>query len=183
MQIESFYEIELKALLKKEQYEKLSELLQKEYTKINDDVIHSTRYRPGDIRLRYSNRIFELVHKSGDPTCIFRKETKMSFDNKEDLDKMKDMFDELSLQTDPPWIKHKQEFEIELDGSKYTICLQDIKDFSYILEVEYLSDDENYILHERNIRSIFKKLKVEPIDPKDFNDRISRYIVANRKWL
>ena len=183
MVMESFYEIELKALITKEQYEKFSETLPKEYTKINDDLIHSTRYRPGDIRLRYSNRIFELVHKSGDPTYIVRKETKLSFDNKEDFDKMCDLFNELNLQQDPPWVKLKQEFEIQLDGFKYIICLQNIKDFAYIIEVEYLSETEDYIVHERNIRSIFKRLNIEPIDPKDFNDRITKYIVANKKWL
>ena len=70
-----------------------------------------------------------------------------------------------------------------MEEFKYIIYLQDIKDFAYVLEVEYLSEDENSLIHERNIRSIFKRLNVEPIDPKDFNDRISRYITANKKLL
>ena len=181
--LESFYEIELKALLTEQKYNELSELLLKDYFKINDDVIHSTRYRPGDITLRFSNKIFELVQKSGDPTNIIRKETKLSFENKEDFDKMKNIFDDLKIQGDQTSIIHKQEFQIQLEDYNYIICLQDTKDFAKILKVEYLSEDENYIFHERNIRTVFKRLNVDPIDPKEFNDKITRYIMANKKLL
>jgi len=182
-EFESFYEIELKALLSKDQYDSLSELLNKYYVKVNDDVIHTTRYRPGDVRLRYSNRIFELVCKDGDPTKICRKELKLSFESKDEYDKMFDIFTELKLQSDPSWIKHKQEFEYDLDGQKYIICLQDIKNFAYVLEVEILTIEPNMPLHEKNIRTIFANLKVQAIDPKEFNDKITRYIWQNKKWL
>jgi hypothetical protein len=182
-EFESFYEIELKALLSKDQYESLSELLNKYYVKINDDVIHTTRYRPGDVRLEYSNRIFELICRDVDVSKICRKELKLSFDTKEEFDNMVDIFKELKLQTDSAMETHKQDFEYILDDIKYIICLQDIKNFAYVLEVEVLTDEPNTPLHEKNIRTIFANLKVQAIDPKEFNDKITRYIWQNKKWL
>jgi uncharacterized protein YjbK len=55
-QPDSFYEIELKSLLTKEQYEQLSKILPEKMKKINEETIHTTRYRPGDIRLRHSDK-------------------------------------------------------------------------------------------------------------------------------
>lgn len=183
MHTETFYEIELKALITKEQYDKFSEILPKEYTKVNDDLIHSIRYRPGDIRLRYSNRIFELVHKTGQENKICKKETKIYFDNVDEFNNMKSIFSDLKILCDAEINIHKQDYEILLDEFRYIICLQNIKDYAYVLEVEYLNEDENYLIHERNIRSIFKRLNIQPIDPKEFNDRLTRYLLVNKKWL
>jgi hypothetical protein len=38
-------------------------------------------------------------------------------------------------------------------------------------------------LHEKNIRTIFKELKVNAIEPKEFNDKITRYMWQNKKWI
>ena len=64
---ETFYEIELKSLLTKKQYDQISKELSKnpDMKKINEDKIHTTRYRrvgsgPEDVRLRHSNKIIEL---------------------------------------------------------------------------------------------------------------------------
>ena len=99
MHIDSYYEVELKALLTKEQYDSLLTYLSKDYIKIDDDIVYNKRYRPGDIRLRYSNRVFELVKKELINEYVCRK-TVFSFDNKDDFDKMQDVFDNLQLNSD-----------------------------------------------------------------------------------
>ncbi len=182
MQIDSFYELELKALLTKEQYDFLLTYLSKDYTKLDDDVVYNKRYRPGDIRLRYSNRVFELVKKEliNEYVC---KKTVFSFDNKDDFDKMQDVFDNLQLLSEPTSIKHNQDFKFILDGFNYIVSLQDIKNFTYFIEIKIQIDDENFIIHEMNIKSIFKRLNLEPINPKEFSNLIAQYILKNKKLL
>ena len=124
-----------------------------------------------------------MVCKDGDATKMCRKELKLSFDTQEEFDNMSNIFKELRIQNDSVLLTHKQDFEYILDDIKYTISLQDIKNFAYVLEVEISTDDPNMPLHEKNIRTIFKELKVQAIEPKEFNDKITRYMWQNKKWI
>ena len=157
---EIFYEIELKALLTKEQYGELIEELPKKMKRINEETVTTTRYRrnggPEDVRLRHSNKISEIVSKSGEPTFLARKEIKIPLHSKEALDHFANVFEVLGLQPDPPWTKYKTEYEIELNGFTYIVCLQHIFNFAYILEVERLSEQDDSKVHEPNIKSIIK---------------------------
>ncbi len=176
----SFYEIELKSLLSKEQYDRLHAELPKKMKMINEETIHTTRYRPGDTRLRHSDKTTEIVCKEGDPTKICRKEVKIPLVSKEKLDYFAQVFDLLNMKFDPPWIKDKREFEYSVNGFNYIICLQHIHNFAYILEVEFLSDTDTSQIHEPNLRKIMAELGCEPIEPKDFSERIKQYIETNR---
>lgn len=180
MRIESFYEIELKSLLSQNQYEELFVSLPNKFKQINEDTIHTTRYRPGDIRLRHSDKIFEIISKSGDPTKIARKETKISLGSIKQVNFFSKLFRLINLQKDPPWIKHKKEFELQYNGHTYVICLQNIKDFAYILEVEHISKKNDAYLHENNLKTIIKKLGCETINPENFTKRIEEYVGANK---
>jgi adenylate cyclase class IV len=182
MQLDSFYELELKALLTEEKYNSLLELLSKNYTKVNDDIIYNKRYRPGDIRLRYSNRVYELVKKEL-LTDIASKKIVFKFEDKEEFEAMQDVFDSLQLQSDPISLKHNQEFHFPIEQYAYTICLQDIKNFTYFIEIKIQVDDENFLVHELNIKSIFKKLNLEPTSPKELSNEITKYILKNKKLL
>lgn len=180
MQPSSFYEIELKALLSKEQYDKLYCELPKKMKMINKERIHTTRYRPGDIRLRHSDKILEIVCKEGNPAMICRKEVKIPLASQEQLKHFAEVFNLLGMQADPQWIKDKYEFEYFLNGFTYIICLQNIHNFAYILEVEFLSEIDSSKIHEPNIRKIISELGCEPIEPGDFSERIKEYINQNK---
>ena len=176
----SFYEIELKALLSKEKHDRLYNRLPKKMKLINEETIHTTRYRPGDIRLRHSIKTTEIVCKEGDPTKISRKEVKIPLVSKDRLNYFAQIFELLNLQPDPPWTKHKREFEYKFNGHTYIVCIQNIENFAYILEVEHISKTNDVKTHEPNIRAILKQLGCKPIEPKDFLGRIQSYIKANR---
>ncbi|MBU0461608.1 MAG: hypothetical protein KJ574_03400 [Nanoarchaeota archaeon] len=182
MPLISFYEIELKALLLREQYDRLGSELPKRLRLVNEDTIHTTRYRPGDIRLRHSPKTLEMVMKEGDPTKICRRERIMRFKTMEAFEGMAAHFrDNPDYKADPPWMKYKREFECSFQGYTYVICLQDIKDFAYVLEVEHLSEVDDSQIHEPNLRAIIQRLGCEPIDPADFTRRIDEYIQSNRR--
>lgn len=174
-----FFEIEMKSLLTKEQYDRLFIELPKKMKLINEETIHSTRYKPGDVRLRNSDKTIEIVCKEGDPTKVCRKEVVIPIDSKENLDSFKDVFELLGLTNDPPWTKYKLEFEVEFNGYTYIVCLQDIKNFAYILEVEFIDKVDSSDIHVPNLKQIILDLGCEPIEPKDFSFRIKEYITSN----
>jgi len=180
MQPESFYEIELKALLNEEKYKELYSELPRKMKLITDETITTTRYRPGDIRLRHSNKTLEIICKDGDPTKICRKEVRIPLQSKEQLNHFGEVFFLLGLKSDPSWTKTKQEYEHFFNGYNYVVCLQNIHNFAYLLEVEYLSKDDDSHIHEPNLRKIAKELGCEPIEPKEFNLKIDEYIKKNR---
>jgi hypothetical protein len=183
-QPEIFYEIELKALLTREQHDRLAEELPRRLNKVNEETVHTTRYRrnggPEDVRARYSDKTIELVSKEGDPTQLARREIKIPLHSRDTLDHFVLVLEGMGLQPDPPWTKHKTEYKVDLNGYNYTVCLQHIFNFAYILEVEHISEKDDSSLHEVNIRSIMEKLGCEPIDPEQFSQRINDYI-RNRR--
>ena len=180
MNPEVFYEIELKALLSEEQYRRLYEELPQNCKLINEETIHTTRYRPGDVRLRHSDKTLEFVCKEGDPTTICRRERRIPVSSREKLDQIAYIFEVLGVEQDPPWTKHKREFEYVYNGFAYLICLQHIERFAYILEVEFLSETPDVEPHEPNLRGIIENLGLEPIDPINFREKINKYIDENK---
>jgi hypothetical protein len=175
----SFYEIELKSILDRKGYNHLRLELPRRMKPLNEEIIHTTRYRPGDVRLRYSNKRAEIVCKEGDPTKICRLETRITLASKEALQPIHNLLSTLGYRPDPPWTKHKIEFEQRLKGFRYIICLQDIKDFTFLLEVEHLSLKDDSRVHEPNLKSIIRNLGLEPINPEEFTKRIENYIRTN----
>ncbi|MEE9526018.1 MAG: hypothetical protein V3V78_05425 [Candidatus Woesearchaeota archaeon] len=173
------HEIELKALLTKEQHKELIEKLSSEFKLINKESVHTTRYKPGDIRLRFSNKTFEMVEKQGDVSQGSRKEKVTKLANKEEFELKKKELDE-KYEAYPSWITHKQEFIYPCNGFEYTLCFQHTENFAHILEVEYMSEEDDLAIHEPNIRTIMLKLGVSPINPEDFKKRIQEYIEKNK---
>jgi len=176
----SSFEIELKALLTKDQYERLRRELPHTMRVVDEDVVHTIRYRPGNVRLRFSGKMQEFVTKSGDPTKICSKEIVIPLESREQLDAFAESLAVLNFKPDPSWITHKQEFETQHKGRIYLISLQHIEKFAYILEVEIMCDTDESDKHELALRSIIKSLVCEPIDPRDFSDRIKQYIKENK---
>ncbi len=170
----------MKALLSEDQYQELYRTLPQKMQEINTETIHTTRYRPGDVRLRKSPKTLELVCKEGDVTKIARKEIKIPLDSTETVDHMAFVLDMLQFKADPPWTKHKKEYTFHYRGFDYVVCLQHIEKFAYILEVEFLSDKDDSAIHEPNLRAIIKYLGAEPINPQDFSEKIKRYIKENK---
>jgi adenylate cyclase class IV len=171
----SSFEIELKALLSKEQFQELWEELPKKMTMITEKSTYVQGFKPGDIQLRRSEKSIELVCKEEDPTKLCRKEVVVSLNSVEDLDKFKQIFEMIGLKPSVPWTKHKRDFTTKLNNFTYEVSLQHIENFAYILEVEFMSDKEDTHIHEENIKEIIKSLGCEPIEPAEFKKKINEY--------
>jgi len=179
-----FYEIEMKALLTPEDHARLSSDLPAKFELIGKDTVHTQKYVPGtewdsgDVRLRRGNTNLELVVKSGDPTSISRREIVSPIHHPQVFEECKRLLKLSGYKPIRPWTKDKSEYVCTWDGIDYVICLQNIIDFAYILEVEHISEEDEPELHEENLKAIIQDLGCEPIDPKDFKERIAEYIRA-----
>jgi hypothetical protein len=170
-----FYEIEMKALLSKAKYDELFTYLKRNFNQTNEDTIYTTRFLPNDLRLRFSNKLFELVYKDGDATTISRKEIVIKLKSKEQIVFLTKILQLENYKSDAPWRKHKLEFDYEYKNFIYCLCLQNIENFGYIFEVEYLSKTNDVAIHEPNIREIMTQLNCEVIEPINFKEKISEY--------
>jgi adenylate cyclase class IV len=172
-------EIEIKALLTEEQYNELRAILNNRYEKIEEDEITTFRFRPHDVRVRFSHKINELIYKSDDPTTHSREEITVNLAGREDALRAMEILHALGFKPDPSWLKRKEEFLYKYNDYEYTISLQYIERFAWLLEAEIIAD-ANQELHIRNLKHILSSLGCEPIDPEDFKKRIQQYIVKNQ---
>lgn len=170
-------EIEIKALLTKEKYDELRLLLPQKFKKINEDVITTVRFKPKDVRVRYSDKIKELVFKDADPTTFSRKEVTIDLKDMEDCHSMVALLKELGFKDDPSWIKKNEEFVCNFNGFDYVLSLQFIENFAYLLEAEILAEDDKK--HIPNLKHIISSLGCQPIEPDDFKAKIEEYIKNN----
>jgi len=171
-------EIEIKALLSKEKYEELLKTLPLRFKQVEHDSITTVRFRPKDIRVRYSSKLFELVMKDGDVTDVSRAEHTVNLKDKNACENMISALRFLGFKDDPFWVKHKSEFVCNFKGHDYVLSLQHIENFAYLLEAEIIMDkhDEQ---HVQNIRELLLSLDCEPINTEEFKAKIQDYISNN----
>lgn len=174
------YEIELKSFLTEDQYADLSKKLVSVLELFNEDVITTTRYRPGDIRMRISPKICELVQKEVNPTGMCRSEHIYPLDDRVNFEPMKEALVRGGYSPDPSWTKHKKDFIYRLNGFDYVVSLQRIENFADILKVEFISQVRNPEFHEPNLVAIVKSLGIELQNPVELKKRIQDPIEKDR---
>jgi CYTH domain-containing protein len=173
-------EVEIKSLLNEDKYRYLKTLLPHKFTKINEDKVTTIKFKPADVRVRYSDKMREVVFKGrDDPSAIERNELSIKLNDMDDCDKMISLLEGIGLSQHPSWTTHKQEFLLTLDGHDYTLSLQHIENFAYILEAEILTDEPDK--HIPKLRQLLAGLGCEPIDPEDFNQKVNEYRIKYGK--
>ena len=172
-------EVEIKALLTEEKYQELKSSLPDKFRLINKDNITTIKFKPKDVRVRYSDKINELVFKDGDPTVYARKEISINLKDKEDCMRMISFLEELGLSQEPSWTKTKHEFICERDGAEYSLSLQHIPNFAYLLEAERMSNNPEK--HIPVLKSILRDLGCTPLDADEFKNKIKEYIETYSK--
>ena len=142
------------------------------------------KFRPngtGDVRLRYTDKRFEVVCKDGGATSVARKEVTIPLKSKEEVDNFAKLFKALGYPEDPSWVTHRKDLEHEHEGHTYSVCLQHTENFARILEVEIIANDkEEEKIHEPKIRAIISSLGCAPIDNQEFKAKIKKYIEENK---
>lgn len=167
-------EVELKSLLTEERYRYLKTLLPHKFRKVNEDSVTTIKFRPIDVRVRYSGRMSEVVFKGkDDPAAIERPEFSIRLGGMDDVNKMVTLLESIGLSQHPGWTTHKDEFVTSLDGYDYRISLQHIENFAYVIEAEIMTD--NAAKHIPKLKQILSGLGCEPIDPDDFVRRVEDY--------
>jgi hypothetical protein len=168
-------EIEVKALLTKEKYEELKRTLPAKFRKINDDRVTTIKFKPKDVRVRYSDKLHEVVFKAmDDPTMLSRKEISINLKDIDDCHRMVELLSDLGLEQHPSWTTERADFVCAVEGNEYGLSLQYIPHFAYLLEAEILSDD--FDRHIPVLCEMVSSLGCEPLDAADFKARIKEYI-------
>ncbi len=167
-------EIEIKALLSEQRYDHLRQILPQKFRKINEDRITTIKFKPRDVRVRYSDKLREVVFKDTDPTKFSRKEISINLKDIDDCHNMVSLLTEMGLEQHPSWTTTKEEFICETGGHEYTLSLQHIPNFAYILEAEIIADDAD--VHIPNLKYILSSLGCEPLDAVEFKKKINEYI-------
>jgi hypothetical protein len=178
---ESFYEIELKAIFDKAKYDELDKLLNtnEKYKLLNKETIATEFYKADqdktDVRLRNSDKTIEIVCKKGLVTRSCRKEIRIPLESMDHLDHFRMIFDLLPLTKNPKTIKHKQEFLYNFNGYDYVVCLKYIENFAYLMEVEFLAEQNDSAIHEPNLLKILEEFGLQLIDDVKFLKRVEDY--------
>ena len=175
------HEIELRAVLTESRYEDLKKLLPQKFKQINSDTITTIRFRPKDVRVKYSNKGCEFVYKDEDVMKFSRNEVTVKLAGEKEGKAMEDALKMLGFKNDPPWIKEEQDFVCELNGHAYSLCLQHIKNFAYVLEAEIVCEKNEEELHVPNLKKLLASLGCEPIGIQEYRAMINDYIVKNGK--
>ena len=174
-------EIEIKALLTKDKYNYLRTLLPHRYTKINEDNVTTVKFRPKDVRVRFSDKINEVVFKDTDPTKFSRKEISIGLKGIDECNAMIELLKAVGLEEHPRWTTQRADFICEHEGHEYTLSLQHIPNFAYILEAEALCDSDDPEKHIPNLKRMLSSLGCEPLDPDEFRQKIQEYITTFSK--
>lgn len=167
-------EVELKAILTKDKYRYLKTLLPHRFKQVNQDKITTVKFRPHDVRVRYSDKLREVVLKDADPTKVTRKEITIPLATMDDCHNMIALLDSLGLQQHPSWTTERADYTHEMGGHTYTLSLQDIPNFAYILEAEIITDEPDK--HIPNLKKILTNLGCEPLDADEFKTKIKEYV-------
>ncbi|MBW2967797.1 hypothetical protein KY362_04890 [Candidatus Woesearchaeota archaeon] len=169
-------EVEIKALLNDSMYKYLKGLLPGRYQKVNEDNITTIKFRPHDLRIRYSEKFREMVFKSDpDPAAETREEISIPLQDMDQVDKMLAIFDRIGLSQHPSWTTERADFVAEFAGHQYTLSLQNIPNFAKILEAEIITDEPEK--HIPNLKKLIKSLGCEPIEPNEFREKVQEYRV------
>jgi adenylate cyclase class IV len=167
-------EVEIKALLNEDKYRYLKGLLPARFRKINEDNVTTVKFRPTDVRVRYSDKVKEVVWKDTDPTELSRKEVSINLNSVEDCHKMIALLDAAGLQQHPSWTTERADFVCEMGDHEYILSLQHIPNFAYILEAEIMTEEPDK--HIPNLKKILTTLGCEPLDADEFKAKIKDYI-------
>ena len=169
------YEIEMRAILTKEKYEKLNHLFKNNYKQILEDTAQNYKFLP-DVRVRFSKKINEIVIKDPDPTELSRKETVISLNSEEDSLKAIEFLKTIGLKEGGlPWKTTKSEFIYPHDQYEYLLSLQYTEGFAYILEVEFTDKEDNGHLHKNNIIKILDSFGCKEVEKEEFKKMIKDY--------
>jgi len=171
-------EVEVKALLSKDEYENLAEFFHYNADFLGEDKQETWYFDcPEDIRIQKNTNYSKIIYKSGKIHDQTREEIEIKFD-KNDFEKFTKILDSLGIKTKVKWFRHRKDFNWE--GVK--VSLDFTKGYGYILELEKISDEKNKEEVLEELKDTLKTLDIK-LTPREIFDEKFDYYVANWKEL
>ncbi len=165
-------EVELRSFISKEKYEELLNFFM-ESALLKEEDSQETHYLNSeiDLRIQKNKTGTRIWMKRGKIHDDARKETEIVTGEKEDFDKLKDIFSSLGLGTEIVWIRDRKQFEWE----GVTVCLDYTKGYGYILEFEKMSTEEEKDENLKELTQKFKRLEINITPKEEFSEKYDHY--------
>ncbi|MBC8495880.1 hypothetical protein H8D36_07020 [archaeon] len=177
------FEIEMRAVLSKEKYEELARELPKKVKLINQETLITEKFlekeKQIDIRFRHSEKRFEIVCKKGKDATMSRQEITIPLISKKEGEHFLKILELLELKRVPPWTTHRNDYEYEFKDYNYSVSLQHVENFEYILEVEYFGEEHEKEVQEPILKEIIESFGCKPTSEEEIRKKVKQYIKEN----
>ena len=173
-------EVEIRSFISEDGYYRLKSFFNKE-AKFLSNNNQETYYLESDLdlRLQKNDDYAKLWLKNGDMHDKNREEKEIIFDKKY-FDDMYQLFCLLKYKPKIKWLRNRIEYD--WDGIK--VCLDNTKGYGYIIELEQLTNNEDYcdIIYE-NLKNKLESLNINISPRDDFDERYRDYEKNWKKYL
>lgn len=167
----STIEIELRTFLEDHEYDRIAALLEKEGQWLRDHE-EETIYLTGeqDLRLRKTEDKAFAILKKGQLHDDAREELEVEV-KRDDFEQLALLFSSLGYEREIHWFRERRVFQ----WGKFTVFLDDTRGYGKILEIEYLSDNDDKAIRDEMKQVMNRDFGVTISDKKEFEERFAHY--------
>ena len=164
-------EVEIKAFITKEQYEKLLEFFKENAELVKEDF-QETQYFDcnNDVRIQKNNFGSKIVLKEGIVHDEQREELEVET-KKEDFEKLEKIFSSAGLGVEIRWLRDRKQFLWD----KIDVCLDYTKGYGYIIELEKMSDKNNKDETLKILKDKLSELNITLTPREEFERKFNDY--------
>lgn len=179
----SNFEIEMRAVLSKEKYDSLLKELPEKMELVKNETLITEKFlekeKQIDIRFRHSKKRFEIVCKKGKDATVSRQEITIPLISKKEGEHFLKILELLELKRVPPWTTHRNDYKYEFKEYKYSVSLQHVENFEYVLEVEYFGEEHEKKVQEPILKEIIESFGCKPTSEEEIRKKVKQYIKEN----
>lgn len=164
-------EVEIRAFITKQEYEKLLDFFNKNAEFVKQEF-QETHYldSSADLRIQKNSNTSKIWMKSGKIHDDSREEIEVYTDG-ENFEKLKKIFENIGLNTEIIWLRKRKQF----NWDNIKICLDETKGYGYIIELEKMSTPELQGETLDLLKSKFQELEIAETPKEIFREKYNHY--------
>ncbi len=168
-------EVEVRSFISEEKYAELLAFFKEQGNFVNEDY-QITYYFDGDqdLRIQKNNFYSKIWMKKGKIHDDFREEIEIKHD-KEDFDKLEQLFMSLGFNVDIKWFRKRHTFS----WNDISVMVDHTKGYGYILELEKMSTEKEKLKTLSLLKKLLKDLDI-PLTPKQEFEK--KYAFYKKNW-
>ncbi|MEK6888961.1 MAG: CYTH domain-containing protein [Nanoarchaeota archaeon] len=164
-------EVEIRAFISKEKYFELLDFFKKSAKLLYGDNQETHYFKaPVDIRIQKNEFYSKIWLKKGAMHSEQREEIEIKCD-KDDFDKLQNLFKSLNYETEIKWFRKRSAFE----WKGITITLDYTKGYGYIIELEKLSNEKDKDSALNLLKEKLSELNIQQTPKEEFDKAYQNY--------